>query len=335
MVEDKRMKELLVQQCSALENWMATIKHWTNRTRILICVAALSSVVLQTQAAVTVQDDGGNTVTLSKPAQRIISLAPHATELIFAAGGGERIVATVDYSDYPAAALKIPRVSSNQQLDIERIIALKPDLIVLSLHGNAHRQIARIQKFGIPFFYTDPKKLSTVPYSIERLGVLMATEQTANKVATIEHVELARLQKSYSHLAKVRVFYQVWGKPIYTLNEDNFLNDVIHLCGGENVFAKLATTAPIVTMESVLLENPEVMMTGDRQAQKSGGLEMWKSYPNLLAVKNDNLFSVDADLVNRAGPRLIQGAAIVCEKLALARSRRQAQPASASSHTAQ
>lgn len=329
MMENNCAQDVFVQQWRVAGKWMTTIKYWTHSMRSFACAVALSLIAMQAQAAVSVQDDGGNTVTLSKPAQRIISLAPHATELIFAAGGGDRIVATVDYSDYPAAALKIPRVSSNQQLDIERIIALKPDLIVLSLHGNAQRQISQIQKFGIPFFYTNPKKLSSVPQSVERLGVLMATEQIANKVAAAERVELVRLEKIYSHLAKVRVFYQVWGKPIYTLNEDNFLNDVIHLCGGENVFAKLATSAPIVTMESVLLENPEVMMTGDRQAQKSAGLEMWRSYPNLLAVKNDNLFSVNADLVNRAGPRLIEGAAIVCEKLALARSRRHAPPASA------
>lgn len=329
MMENNYAKDRLVQQWRLAGKRITMINHWTCRMRSFAYAVALSLIAIHVQAAVTVQDDGGNTVTLNKPAQRIISLAPHATELIFAAGGGDRIVATVDYSDYPAAALKIPRVSSNQQLDIERIIALRPDLIVLGLHGNAQRQISQIQKFGIPLFYTNPKKMSSVPHSIERLGVLMATEQIARKVAAAERVELARLEKTYSHLAKVRVFYQVWGKPIYTLNEDNFLNDVIDVCGGENVFAKLTATAPVVTMESVLLENPEVMMTGDRQAQNSAGLEMWKSYPNLLAVKNDNLFSVDADLVSRAGPRLIQGAAIVCEKLALARSRRHAQPASA------
>lgn len=124
------------------------------------------------------------------------------------------------------------------------------------------------------------------------------------------------------------MFYQVWGKPLYTLNGGNIMSDVIRLCGGENVFSKLPIPAPTVSLESVLLENPEVMMTGDREAEKSGGLEMWKPYQNLLAVKNDNLFSVDADLVNRAGPRLIEGAAMVCEKLELARSRRTAKPVS-------
>lgn len=285
-------------------------------------VFAFSCIALPSHAAVSVQDDSGNTVTLAQPAQRIISLAPHATELIFAAGGGDRIVATVDYSDYPAAALKIPRVSSNQQLDIEKIVSLKPDLIVLSLHDNTARQLQSIRAFGIPFFFTEPKKLNAIPDSIERLGVLMHTEPVANQVAAAERIELKRLEKTYSGLPKVRVFYQVWGKPIYTLNGDNFLSDAIRLCGGENIFASLPASAPVVGIESVLLENPEVMMTGDRQAKTSGGLDMWKAYSNLLAVRRDNLFSLDADLINRAGPRLLKGAALVCEKLQLARSRR-------------
>jgi len=277
-------------------------------------------------AAITVKDDGGNTVTLNKPAQRIISLAPHATELIFAAGGGDRIVGTVGYSDYPAEALKIPRVGSHQQIDVERIIALKPDLLVVWLHGNSERQLEHVRKLGIPFYFSEPKKLADIPTSIERLGMLMGTEQQANKVAAAERVELARLAAQYRNRPTVRMFYQVWGKPVYTLNGGNIMSDVIRLCGGENIFANLSIPAPIVTTEAVLLENPEVMMTGDRQAEKSGGLEIWKQYKNMLAVKNDNMFSVDADLVNRAGPRLIEGAAMVCEKLELARSRRTNKP---------
>lgn len=277
-------------------------------------------------ATITVQDDAGNPVVLDKAAQRIVSLAPHATELIFAAGGGDRIVGTVGYSDYPPAAQKIPRVGSHQQVDIERIIALKPDLLVVWLHGNSERQLEHVRKLGIPFYFTEPKKLADIPSSVERLGILMGTEQQANKVATQERAKLATLAAQYRDRPVVRMFYQVWGKPIYTLNGSNIMSDVIRLCGGENVFASLPVPAPTVSMEAVLLENPEVMMTGDRQAEKSGGLEIWRPYTNLLAVRNNNLFSVDADLVNRAGPRLIDGAAMVCEKLEEARSRRTAKP---------
>ncbi|GGC10829.1 cobalamin-binding protein [Oxalicibacterium flavum] len=294
------------------------LTHWFSLLALAVSLPA--------QAVVTVQDDAGKTVTLERPAQRIVSLAPHATELIFAAGGGDRIVGTVGYSDYPPAALKIPRVGNHQQVDIERIIASKPDLLVVWLHGNSERQLEHVRKLGIPFYFSEPKKLDDIPRSIERLGVLMGTEQQAARVATQQRARLATLAAQYRERPVVRMFYQVWGKPIYTLNGSNIMSDVIRLCGGENVFASLPVSAPTVSTEAVLLENPEVMMTGDRQAEKSGGLEIWRPYRNLLAVRNDNLFSVDADLVNRAGPRLIDGAAMVCEKLEQARSRRTGTP---------
>lgn len=285
---------------------------------------ALSLFALQAHATISVQDDAGNAVVVSQPAQRIISLAPHATELIFAAGGGDRIVGTVGYSDYPAAALKIARVGNHQQIDIERIIALKPDLLVVWLHGNSERQLEHLRKLGIPFYYSEPKKLSDIPDSVQRLGKLMGTEQQAEKTAAAERAELTRLRTQYGNRAPVRTFYQVWGKPVYTLNGEHIMSDVFRLCGGENVFAKLSVTAPTVSVESVLLENPEAMFTGGRREKKTAGLEMWEQYPNLLAVKNGNLFPIDGDLLNRAGPRLIEGAAMVCEKLELARSRRSA-----------
>lgn len=282
--------------------------------------------VAHAHASVSVVDDAGKTVTLAQPAQRVVSLAPHVTELIFAAGGGDRIVGTVGYSDYPAEALKIPRVGSHQQIDIERIIAMKPDLLVVWLHGNSERQLEHVRKLGIPFYFSEPKKLADIPSSIERMGVLLGTSQQANKVAAEQRARLAQLEKTYRNRPVVRMFYQVWGRPIYTLNGSAILSDVMHLCGGENIFAKLSTPAPVVSTEAVLLENPEVMMMGDRQAEKSGGLEIWLPYKNLLAVKNGNLFSVDADLVNRAGPRLIDGTALVCEKLEEARKRRVVKP---------
>ena len=287
-------------------------------------VLMLSLITLQAGAAITVQDDAGKVVVLSKPAQRIVSLAPHATELIFAAGGGDRIVGTVEYSDYPAAALNIARVGNHQQIDIERIIALKPDLLVVWLHGSSERQLEHLRKLNIPFFYSEPRKLSDIPDSVVRIGKLMGTEKQAEQTAAAERAELARLGAQYRNRSPVRTFYQVWGKPVYTLNGEHILSDVFRLCGGVNVFAQLSVTAPTVSVESVLLENPEVMITGGRKVKKTSGLEIWEPYPNLLAVKNGNLFPIDGDLLNRAGPRMIQGAAVVCEKMEQARSRRTA-----------
>jgi iron complex transport system substrate-binding protein len=222
--------------------------------------------------------------------------------------------------------LKIPRVGDYQQIDIERIVALKPDLLVAWPYGGSERQLQHLQQLGIPVFFSAPKKLADIPDSVLRLGKLMGTAAQAEKTAAAERTQLARLEAQYRNRPPVRTFYQVWGRPIYTLNGSDILSDVIRLCGGENVFAHLSVAAPTVSTEAVLLANPEVMITGDRQAQKSSGLEIWQQYPDLLAVKNRNLFSIDADLLNRAGPRLLDGAAVVCEKLELARSRRRAQP---------
>jgi iron complex transport system substrate-binding protein len=281
---------------------------------------------LHATAEIVVQDDAGRNVVLQKPALRIISLAPHATELIFAAGGGDRLVGAVEYSDYPAAALRIPRVGNYQQIDVERILALKPDLVVVWPQGNAQRQLEVLRKSGIQFYYSDPFKLSDIPASLERLGKLMDTSEEAGKTAKLQRSQLAALQARYGDLSPVRVFYQISEQPLYTLSDKHILSDVIQLCGGINVFAKMAVMAPAVSVEAVLQENPEVIMTGIAKTQKSANWKTWHSYQGLLAVKNNNLLTVDEDLVSRPGPRLLAGAAMVCEKLALARRHRQAQP---------
>lgn len=273
-------------------------------------------------AAVSVRDDQGNNIELPKPAQRIVTLAPHATELVFAAGGGDRIVGTVGYSDFPPAARDIARVGDHKQIDIERIIALQPDLLIVWLHGNSERQLEHIRKLGIPFYYSEPHKLEDIPHSIERIGQLLGTDKQAQKTAAEQRQQLAKLAAQYRNRPPVRVFYQVWSRPLYTLNGQHIMTDVIKLCGGENIFAKLSTTSPTVSFESVLLENPEVIITGDRKDKSKTSLDIWEAYSAMQAVQRNNLFSIDADLLNRAGPRLIAGAAVVCEKLELARSRR-------------
>jgi iron complex transport system substrate-binding protein len=277
-------------------------------------------------AVISVRDDNGNTIVLQRPAQRIVALAPHVTELVFAAGAGDHLVGTVSYSDYPPAASSIPRIGDNRQIDMERLIALKPDLLVVWLHGNAERQLEPLRKLGIPLFYSEPHKLEDIPDTLIRMGQLFGTESQAQQSATELRRKLTSLAAQYGNRPPVRVFYQVWDRPLYTLNGRHIVSDAIRLCGGENVFAKLPVTAPMVNIESVLLENPEVVITGERRDKSANGLELWKPYSALLAVRRGNLFSVDADLLNRAGPRIIAGAAALCEKLEQARSRRGDRP---------
>jgi iron complex transport system substrate-binding protein len=272
-------------------------------------------------AAITAQDDTGKTLALAKPAQRIVSLAPNITELLFAAGAGDRIVGTVDYSDYPQAARNIPRIGSFEQIDIERLIALKPDLVVLWADGGMERQLDTVRRLGISVFYGRAHRLADIPDSIERLGRLTATEPQAKKAAAGLREKLAELAARYRDRSPVTVFYQVWSKPLYTLNGAHIVSDVLRLCGGRNVFADLGAAAPVVSIESVLLADPEAMIAGAEPGH-IGGLEMWKRYPQLRAVRRGNLFEMNSDLLSRAGPRLFDGASAVCERLDQARQHR-------------
>jgi len=287
-------------------------------------MAALAALALHAQAAITVVDDDGNAVTLPKPALRIVAMAPHVTELLFAAGGGAKIVGAVSYSDYPEAAKRIPKIGSNRQIDMERVIAMKPDLIVVWMHGSSERQVEELRALGIPMFHSEPRKLDDIAASLQKMGKLMGTEAVAEPAAAKLRNELAALSVRYAKRPPVRMFYQVWDKPLYTLNGAHIVSDAIRVCNGVNIFAALKVTAPIVNVEAVLQEDPEAIFSTGEGSQNDGGVTLWKPYANMTAVKRNNLFRIDGNLLNRAGPRMVAGTAALCEKLELARQHRPA-----------
>ncbi|MES2771933.1 MAG: cobalamin-binding protein [Pseudomonadota bacterium] len=303
---------------------MIVHKHfppYVYRLRAWLCLLTLC-LASQANATISVRDDAGNTITLEKPAQRVISMAPHITELLFAAGATQQIVGTVSYSDYPEAAKAIPRIGDNQQLDLERIIAFKPDLLVVWLNGGSAQQLAQLKKLGVPIFYNAPHRLDDIPDSILRLGKLLGSQRQAESSASALQQQLAKLRQQYAMQSKVRVFYQVWDRPLYTLGGASIVSDVIRLCGGENVFAELKLMAPSVGIEEVLQANPEAILGHAEEGVDERGIALWRRFPMLSAVKNGNLFALDGDLLNRAGPRMIAGTAMLCAKLALARQHR-------------
>jgi iron complex transport system substrate-binding protein len=294
-----------------------SMKRMKLMKRMVLLAAALAAPLA---GAVTVRDDAGNAVTLDKPAARVISMSPHVTELLFAAGGGSRIVGAVSYSDYPEAAKSIPRIGSNREIDLERVISMKPDLVVAWMHNSSERQIEMVRKLGVPVFLSDPQTLEGIPENVMRLGRLMGTEAGAGAAAADLRNQLAGLRARYAGRPAVRTFYQVWDKPLYTLSGKHIITDALRLCGGENIFDKLTVTAPVVSVEAVLQADPEAIVG---TAEKNyGGVSLWKPYASLRATRMDNLFTVDGDLLNRAGPRMIAGTAVLCEKLELARQHR-------------
>jgi iron complex transport system substrate-binding protein len=289
--------------------------------RSAITITLLALVGGGQRAAITVKDDAGNSVTLAKPAQRVIAMAPHITELLFAAGGGDRVVGAMNYSDYPEAAKRVPLVGSDAQVDLERVVALRPDLLVVWQTGNTERQLSQLKSLNIPIFYSEPKKLDEVATSLTRLGRLMGTDAAAQAAARNYRQKLATLTATYAQRPPVRVFYQIWEKPLFTLNGEHVVSDALRVCGGRNVFAGLKVTAPSVSTEAVLQENPEAII-GSEQHDGQSGINIWKPYKGMLAVQRGNLFMLDSELLVRSTPRMADGIAVLCEKLDTARSRR-------------
>ena len=276
------------------------------------------------RAEVSVVDDTGTTVRLAQPAKRIVSLAPHLTETLFAAGAGERIVGTVEYSEYPPAASKIARVGGYSRIDLERVAALHPDLVIAWQSGNAAAHLDRLRSLGMPIYLSQPNQIADVASEIERFGVLAGSSDVANRAAESFRQRLAALQKRYSSRPPVRTFYQIWKQPLMTVGRQQIISDVIHLCGGDNVFGKLETMAPTVTVEAVIAANPEAIVASGMNEARPEWLDDWKRWTSITAVARGNLFFVPPDLIQRHTPRLLAGAERLCEHLETARSRRPA-----------
>jgi iron complex transport system substrate-binding protein len=289
--------------------------HWA-----LAAALVLGSVA--TAAEIRLADDSGRSVTLKQPAQRIISLAPHMTELLFAAGAGAQVVGTVEYSDFPAAAQRIPRIGDSAQLDLERIVALKPDLIVVWRKGNAQRQLDKLLRLGIPVFYNASTRLSDIGRAVEQLGRLSGTEAVALPTARTFAAREAELRQRHAGRSLVTVFFQIWDKPLMTVNGDHLISDVIRLCGGQNVFAELKPLTPVISAEAVLAADPEAIGGVTAEAGQAGNLDMWKKWPRVRAVARDGLFVIPAELITRDTPRILDGALQLCERLEAVRAGR-------------
>lgn len=274
------------------------------------------------RAEVSVIDDAGTTVRLAQPARRIITLAPHMAETLFAAGAGDRLVGTVEFSDFPPEVKKLPLVGGYSRLNLEAIAALKPDLIIAWQSGNAPAHIERLRALGLPIYVSQPNRIEDVAKEIERIGVLAGTQPVANDVAAKYRQRLADIRKRYSDRPTVRTFYQVWKQPLSTIGGRQIISSVIALCGGENVFGKLDALAPVVSVESVIAANPEAIVASGMDASRPEWLDDWKRWPAITAVARDNLFFVQPELIQRHTPRLLEGAERLCQHLETARSRR-------------
>jgi iron complex transport system substrate-binding protein len=270
-------------------------------------------------AQITVTDYLGRTVTLEKPAQRIVALAPHIVENIYSAGAGHLLVGAVDYCDYPAEAKEIPRVGAISAYSLEAIVALKPDLVVMWNSGLGGKTLPKFLELGLTVYASDPKTLDDIPRSIRDYGILTGNRAHAEKTAAEFTARHLLLKEKHSHQKTLSVFYQVWNQPLQTLNDQHIISDLIRLCGGANVFGDAPTIAPLVGVETVLTRNPDVIIASGMGEERPEWLDDWRKYPSLKAVKNGDLYFVPPDIIQRHTVRMLEGAERVCDSLARAR----------------
>ena len=294
------------------------------KIRLFLLLTAAFAIFGNAQAEIVVRDDAGREIRLKAPARRIVTLAPHSAESLYAAGAGDYLVGTVEYSDYPPEAKKVPRVGGYSRIDLEAVAALKPDLVIAWQSGNAPTQVDKLEKLGLTVFITQPNLMEDVAKQLENMGRLAGTQAVANANAERFRQRLAELRRNNAAKPKVRTFYQIWKTPLMTVGGQQIITDAIRLCGGENVFGQLEQMAPTVSVEAVLEANPEAIVATGMGDAKPEWLHDWDKWTRMTAVKRDNLFHINPDIMQRHTPRILEGAEKLCAHLDLARSRRSA-----------
>lgn len=258
----------------------------------------------------------------SEPARRIVTLAPHLTELTYSAGAGDRLVGADAYSDYPPEARALPRVGDAFQVDYERLLALRPDLVLVWTTGMPEQVIERIGELGLHVERVATARLADIATAIVHIGDLAGTRAEAERAAQAYSAQVAALREKYAGRAPITVFYQISETPLYTVSGQHVINELIELCGGRNIFAELEQVAPPVGLEAVLERDPEVIVTAD--GAQGDPLAVWKRWSGVRAVRLGNLYTVNADRVARSTTRIVAGAEQICSVLESARQQRSA-----------
>lgn len=257
---------------------------------------------------------------MTHAATRVIALAPHLVEAMYTVGAGDKLLAAVSHSDYPKAALALPRVGNYTNINIESVLRFKPDLVLAWRSGNGPKVISKLRQLGIPVYVSEPGNLLSIAAMLKDVGTLVDGKNTA-RARNAFLSEYETLRAKYQNKNPVSVFYQVWNKPLQTLSNKSIVSDVINLCGGRNVFGESKAIAPKVNVEAVLRENPDAIIASGMGEERPEWLDDWNQWTSLTAVEHKHLFFVPPDLIQRHSTRLLQGAAILCQQLDQVRSK--------------
>lgn len=250
--------------------------------------------------------------------ERIVTLAPHLAELVYAAGAGERLAAVSAYSDYPAEVTSLPVVSDAFNVDQEQLALIRPDLLLAWQSGNAAHIVESLRQRGYRVEVIRTQSLADIAAALRRIGRLAGTAAAAEEAAAAFESELADLQTGAEGTVPLRAFYQVSARPLYTVNGDHYISELLGLCGAKNIFADLRELAPLVSEEAVLARDPQVMLAAD---VGDDPFAPWRRWPQLAANRTGSHYTVSADLIGRPTPRVIEAGRQLCARLALARAR--------------
>ena len=266
----------------------------------------------------------GVQVTLATPAQRVVSLAPDLSELMTDVGATDALKGVVEYSDWPAAVKQLPRVGDAYHVDLERILALKPDLVLAWQGGTPRMLIDKLRSLKLPVLAVGTRELLDIASNLELLGLATGHSTAAQLAAEDFRTRLGALRTRYSTAAPVRVFYEISEQPLFTVGGGQSISRLIQVCGGINVFDDLKELAPAVSVEAVLDRDPEAVVTGNGEGDTAARFRYWQRWPKLTAVHEDNFIAVNDDWISRATPRLLDAGKQLCDGLEKARANRSA-----------
>ncbi|HVY05631.1 MAG TPA: cobalamin-binding protein [Burkholderiales bacterium] len=281
---------------------------------LLLPLLALSS---QSAFALSIIDDAGNELAFDRPVRRVVSLSPHLTELLYAIGAADTIVGTVRGSDYPAEAATLPEIGDAAGLDFERILQARPDVVLAWSSGNRAVDIERLREIGLGVLELEPRRLEDIARHLRLLGGLTGRAERAGEVAQAFEARIVALRDRFAGRARLRVLFEIWHAPLFTINGDHIISRVIRLCGGENIFAGLPRLAAEISLEQVLAGDPDAIVVGSEAAD--AGVANWSPFAWMKAVRGGNVFAVSADLITRQTPRIADAAERMCAGIDKAR----------------
>jgi iron complex transport system substrate-binding protein len=247
------------------------------------------------------------------PGHRIIALSPHLAELVFAVGAGDRLIGVSAYTDFPEAATRLPVVGDAFMLDLERLTVLQPDLLLAWRGGTPAHIIDELKSRDYRVEVISTMGLQDIPLALRRIGDLTGHSTTANAEADRFLAGLDALKNLASDAAPIRVFYQVSSRPLYTINSEHYVSQLIEICGGTNIFSDLGKLAPLIGVEAVLERDPEIMLAGEDAGPDA--FNVWKRWPTMAANRYGNQFMLPASEISRATPRLLDAGGAICSAL--------------------